>query len=98
MAGHGGAHQAVRGREDEQPWSLSGIRGAESMSFWDREDVGGGGLVTYLVVTLAKIKALAHVSPQSLALSKSPRRVDSGLKDRMGTLKQGEDKGASYTV
>lgn len=68
------------------------------MDFRDREDFGDGGLVMYLVVTLAKIKALAHVSPQSLALSKSPGCADSGLKDRMGTLKQGEDKGASYTL
>lgn len=64
----------------------------------DREDIGGGGLVTYLVMTLARIKVLTHLNPQSLALRKSPGPVDSGLKNRMGTLKQGEDKGASYTL
>lgn len=28
----------------------------------DREDIGGGGLVTYLVMNLARIKVLTHLN------------------------------------
>lgn len=42
---------------------LSGVRGAKSMDFRrDREDIGGGGLVTYLVMNLARIKVLTHLN------------------------------------
>lgn len=58
----------------------------------DREDTGGRDLAAYLAVTLARIKVLAHLSPQSLTPRKSPGRVDSGPKNRVETLKQGEDK------
>lgn len=51
----------------------------------DRSSLGVGGLVTSLEVTLARIKVLAHLRPQSLFLRKSPGRVGSGLKNRMRT-------------
>lgn len=59
---------------------LPGVRGAESMdSLRERSGFGGGGLVTYLEVTLARINVLAHLRPQE-----KPRTCGLRIKEQDG--------------